>query len=150
MNGSTPTEWLMIACMSAGGLLGAIGGTGFKPARRFILPIILGALAFLGGYEAWRCLVMAVGMIAALALPYGERTPYPVKFLVGCAFVAPTLVLGFSAWQVITPVAFIAMFKLSNSNRTAAAFSWKIVEFVTFAFVGVTVANLIQKRRKHT
>ena len=35
------TEWLMIACMGGGGILFAVGGTGFKWARRFVLPVLL-------------------------------------------------------------------------------------------------------------
>ena len=136
-------ELLMIIAMGSGGILGALGGYRWKWLRRFVLPGILGSIALIAGNPALQCLYMTIGLIIAFCLPYGERTPYPVKFLVGCAFVAPTLFLGFSIWQIITPVAFIVMFKLSNMTKWAGSFSWKIVEFITFALVGITVANLI-------
>lgn len=94
-------EYLMIAAMGAGGILGAIGGIGFKPARRFILPFVLGGLALWSGFLWWKSLAMSLGLVIAFCLPYGSKTPYWAKFLVGCAFTAPTLFLGFSWWQII-------------------------------------------------
>ena len=137
-------ELLMIIAMGSGGVLGALGGYRWKWLRRFVLPTILGLIAILGGCNALMSLYMTIGLIIAFCLPYGEKTPYWLKFLVGCAFVAPTLFLGFTIWQVITPIAFIVMFKLSNMAKWASQFAWKIVEFITFSLVGVTVAQLIQ------
>ena len=137
-------EYLMIIAMGGGGILGALGGTGFKYLRRFVLPILLGVVAILAGCIWWKCLIMAVGMVGAFSLPYGEKTPYWLKFIVGCAFVLPTAILGFSAWQIITPVAFIIMFFLSNWKPTAKIFFWKAVEFLTFGLVGITVASFIK------
>ena len=130
--------------MTGGGLLGAVGGTGWKPARRFLLPALLGVVAILAGCIWWKCLLMTIGFVGAFSLPYGERTPYWLKFLVGCAFVLPTAILGFSAWQIITPVAFIIMFFLSNWKPTAKIFFWKACEFLTFGLVGITVASFIK------
>lgn len=136
-------EWYMIGCMGGGGILFAVGGTGPKYVRRFILPVLLGSLALLAGIDWWRCLAMASLMIGAFCLPYGERTPYWAKFLVGISFIAPTFFLGLNVWQAITPVAFIVMFKLSNVTWWGNQFKWKIVEFLTGALIGVTVAQLI-------
>lgn len=136
-------EWLMIASMGLSGTLFAIGGTGFKPARRFILPFILGLIAFLGGVLWWKCLIVWGGLTGAFCLPYGSKTPYWLKFLVGITFILPTLALGFTIWQIITPIAFILMFFLSNWKNTANEFTWKIVEFLTGTLIGVTIARLI-------
>ena len=133
----------MIGCMGAGGILGAIGGTGFKFARRFILPLVLGVLAMLAGFSALKCSIMTLGLIIAFLLPYGSKTPYWGKFLVGCAFVAPTLALGLTYWQIITPIVFIIVFKLSNWKYTSGIFRWKICEFIIFAMIGITVASLL-------
>ncbi len=138
-------EFLMIGAMTSGGLLFSLGGTGFKYLRRFVLPALLGGLALWAGIEWWRCAAMASLMIGAFCLPYGERTPYWAKFLVGCSFVLPTLFIGYNIWQIITPVAFIVMFKLSNTRYWGRMFAWKIVEFLTGALVGVTVAQLISQ-----
>ena len=135
---------LMIVSMGLSGILFAIGGTGWKPARRFILPIILGAIALISGVIWYKAVIMAVGLIIAFCLPYGERTPYWGKFLVGCAFVAPTAILGFSWWQIITPICFIVMFKLSNTKGTSNIFFWKAVEFITGSLIGITVASFIK------
>ena len=136
-------EYLMIAAMGLGGILGAIGGTGFKPARRFILPFCLGVIALLGGAIWWKAIVLWLGLMIAFCLPYGSKTPYWLKCLVAITFILPTIALGFTIWQIITPVAFILMFLLSNWKLTANEFVWKIVEFITFALVGVTVAKLL-------
>ncbi len=137
-------EYLMIIAMGGGGILGAIGGTGFKPARRFILPVLLGAVALLAGFIWWKCLVMAILMMGAFSLPYGERTPYWLKFLVGCAFVAPTLLLGFSVWQIITPAVFITLFWVSNTKWGRTTIFWKAWEFIIFACVGICVSSFIK------
>lgn len=136
-------EYLMILSMGICGVLFALGGTGFKWARRFVMPFILAVIALFCTIVWWKCLAMAFLMAGALCLPYGERTPYWGKFLVGCAFVAPTLFLGFTWWQVITPIAFIIMFKLSNISATNKVFLWKIVEFLTGVLIGATFASLI-------
>ena len=136
-------EYLMIASMGLGGILFAIGGTGFKPARRFILPVALGVIALLGGIIWWKTIILCLGLIIAFCLPYGSKTPWWLRCIVACTFVLPTLILGFTIWQIITPVAFIGMFLLSNWKFSANEFAWKIVEFLTGALVGVTVAQLI-------
>lgn len=137
------TEWQMIIAMALGGILFAVGGTGFKPARRFILPFLLGGLCLWNGFVWWKCLIVWLGFTGAFHLPYGSKTPYWAKFLAGCAFVAPTIALGFSWWQIITPLLFILMFWLSNLKLTEKVFKWKIVEFLTGALIGVTIAQLI-------
>ncbi len=140
MNG----EYLQIAAMVGGGLLFTIGGTGWKLARRFVLPVFLGILVFLAGFFWWKAIILCLGLIVALCLPYGEKTPYWAKFLAGCAFVAPTAILGFSWWQILTPVAFILMFWLSNWKPTAKIFFWKAVEFFTGGLIGITAASFIK------
>ena len=137
-------EILQVIAMGSGGILGAIGGIGPKYVRRFILPFVLGLVAVLAGFSVLKCILMALGFIIAFSLPYGERRPYWFKFIVGCTFVAPTLILGFSWWQIITPIIFIIMFKLSNTKLTANVFFWKAIEFLTFGLVGITVASLIK------
>ena len=135
-------ELLMIIAMVASPLLWLLGGWKWKWMRRFLLPVILGTLAALAGFEIWKCAAMASLMIGAFCLPYGERTPYWAKFMVGISFIAPTLFLGFSIWQIITPIIFITMFWLSNS-KFGRMFPWKVCEGATGFLIGVTVAQLI-------
>lgn len=141
------TEWLMIAAMGASGILGAIGGTGFKWARRYILPISLGIIAWKAGFKLWRCILLAVGLSVAFCLPYGESTVWAIKVAVAASYALPTLILGVSAWQLITPAMFLLLFWLSNTPATAAMFPWKICEFLIFWTVGTTVAHLIAMKK---
>lgn len=144
-------EWLMILMMALGGILFAAGGThipkigGQKWLRRFVLPIALGTIAYWAGIEYWRCIGMAVGLCIGFHLPYGERTPYWGKALTASMFTLPTLFLGFSWFQVATPLAFLGMFYLSNTHYWGRLFNWKIVEFLTGTFIAGTVVNLVNQ-----
>ena len=138
-------EILMIAAMTSGGLLGSLGGTIWKPIRRFFLPLVLGVIAFLAGFAWWKCLIYTLLTVGAFSLGYGEKRPYWYKFIVGIAFVFPTLIFGLTIWQIITPLIWVLFFKLSNTKWLSDEFVWKVVEFVSFCFVGVTLAVLIGK-----
>lgn len=138
-------EWMMILEMALGGTLFAIGGTGFKWARRFVLPVALGLIAFFSDIEWWRDLGMTIGLIVAFHLPYGERTPYWGKAITAMCFTLPTLFFGFSLWQIFTPLAFLSMFWLSNNRYFSRLFPWKCVEFLTGTLVGVTVSQLLSQ-----
>ena len=137
-------EWLMIACMAVGAVCFAVGGTGPKYVRRFIMPFLLAGIALISGEIWWRCVAFWATMTGVTHLGYGEKYPYWAKFLVGISFILPTMFFGFSYWQAITPIAFLGMFKLSNTSWGANTFVWKICEFLTGGFIGVTVASLIK------
>lgn len=133
----------MIASMTISGLFGSLGGTVWKPLKRFFLPSILGLIAFLTGFLWWKAIIYALLTIGAFCLPYGEKRPYWFKFLVGCAFVVPTLIFGLTIWQIITPIVWIVFFRLSNAKILGNEFVWKICEFVSFSLIGITLAALI-------
>ncbi len=138
-------EFLMIVAMTVSPCLWMLGGWKWKWMRRYLLPVILGGLCALAGIELWRCAAMACLMMGAFCLPYGERTPYWGKFLVGISFTAPTFFLGFNIWQIISPVIFIVTFWLSNTRFWGRMFPWKVCEFLAGGGVGVTVAQLISQ-----
>jgi hypothetical protein len=137
------TEYWMIAAMGLGGICFAIGGTGWKPARRFLLPIILGFVALFNGFSWQMCLGYALTQSIVLCLPYGERTPYWAKFLVFLSYPLPSLFFGFTWWQPITAVVCFGCFCFSNWKPTAQTFFWKACEFIMGASIGITVAALI-------
>ena len=139
------TEWLMILCMGFGGTLFAIGGTGFKWARRFLLPVLLGGVALISGFPWYLVAGYVLTQIVTLCLPYGERTPYPVKALVFVSYVLPSFFLGFTYWQIITPIVCFGCFCLSNWKPTAQTFVWKICEFIMGSCISITVASLISQ-----
>lgn len=142
-------EWLMILAMALGGVLFAAGGTdipkvgGQKWLRRFLLSAALGALCFCSEVIWWKSLILAAGLCIAFHLPYGSNHSYWVKTITAVCFVLPTISLGFSYWQLATPVAFIGMFWLSNNGYWGKYFPWKIVEFLTGVYISVTVVQLV-------
>lgn len=139
-------EWLMIAAMGTGSISFAIGGTGFKFVRRFIMPIVLAIICFYAQFDVWRCAAFAVSASIVLHLGYGEKTPYWQKFFVFCGYAACTLFLGLSVWQIVTPFFIFGIFTLSNWEKTAEVFPWKICEFLMGSMIGIEVADLIGKK----
>ena len=136
-------ELYMIIAMTAGGLLFALGGWKWKWIRRYLLPVVLGVLCLLAGKEPWRCGVLWIGLTGAFHLGYGHDKPYLMKLLVGISFALPTLVMGFTIFQILVPLGFLLLFRLSNWKPLSGEFSWKICEFLTGAGIGVIVARLI-------
>ena len=131
--------------MGLGGICFAVGGTGIKYVRRFILPALLALIALLSGFAWQACLGYAVAQSVTLCLPYGSKTPYWLKFLVFMSYALPSLLLGFTYWQIILPLVCFGAFALSNWKVTAETFAWKIVEFVIGTILGTTIASLISK-----
>lgn len=133
----------MILSMTLGGSLFAIGGTGWKPARRFILTGILGVIAYFSGFPVLSCVLYSITQTVTFTLPYGERTPYWGKALVFISYAIPSMILGFTIWQIITPVVCFLLFVLSNHKLTRKHFPWKVCEFIMGSLVAVTVSTLI-------
>ena len=136
-------EILMIIAMGSSGVCFALGGTGFKWARRFVLPVILAVIAILSGFLWLKAIIYGLALIIAFLLPYGQNTPYWGKFLTGLCFFAPALILNFTIWVLIGPILWILLFWLSNTKPFDKWFPWKIVEFLTGTLIGVTLASLI-------
>jgi hypothetical protein len=139
-------EWLAILIMTLSGALFAIGGTGWKPARRYVLPVLLAVTAYFSHISWWQCLGMAVTLIVALSAGYGERTPYWRKALVFAGYGLSFLWIGWTWWIVITPVVCLGLFWLSNNKLTARTFFWKAVELLYGALIGITFIVAISPR----
>lgn len=137
-------EWLMIVTMGVGGVLFAVGGTGPKWARRYIMPFVLGITAYFAGVELWKCLAFWATLTGTLHLGYGEKLPYWRKAITFIAYVLPTLFLGFTVWQPVIAVSMLLLFLLSNIRLTANMFVWKICEFLMGAGLGIIIAHLIK------
>lgn len=142
-------ELYIILCVLVSPLW-ALGGTempyfktGFKWLRRFVLPAIWGMLTFFAGFEIWRCIAMAASFSVVFSLPYGDRTPKWLKFIVFMALPLPTLWLGFNIWQVISGVLCFLMWALSNWKPTEKIFEWVVSCLLIGAFLGITVGKLI-------
>jgi len=135
-------ELLIILAMTVGGSLFALGGYKFKWLRRFLLPVILGGIALMAGFEVWRCIVYVVLLIGAMHLPYGEKTPWPIKALVFTAFIIPSLVFGWTYWQIASPVIILGLFKLSNTPFFANAVVHKVWEFINGCLIGIILVTI--------
>lgn len=151
MNG----ELYIILCAVLGAGLFSLGGTeipyfkrGFKYLRREVLPVLWGLTAYSAGVEWWKCLGMAVCFDALFRLPYGDRTPLVVKFLVFMAIPWASLWLGFNGWQVIAGVVSFIMFVLSNWKPTAKLFNWVTSCVIIGLVIGLSVGNLIAQNIK--
>ena len=138
-------EWGMIGCMAVGGVLFAVGGTGFRWMRRYLMPVLFGVITTLCGHPVLRCAAMSALMSIALHMGYGDKVPYWRKLLTAALWVAPVLIVGFAAFAftLLTPLLFVTLFALSNWKPTSAIFRWKIVEFITGVMIGVTVASVL-------
>lgn len=121
----------------------AIGGWRWKWIRRELTPAIWGLLLLVSGFTLWKVLLFIILQDLTFRLPYGEKTPYWVKTIVGISYAMPSLLFGLSFWQLVVPVVFISYFALSNWKPTASTFSWKICEGTVGFQIGIIVAHLI-------
>lgn len=145
-------ELLMLMAMSISGTLFALGGTEISPKikgqkwlRRYLLPVLLGIVAYIGGKSLQNSLYFATSLSVSLHLPYGERTPYWIKTIVFISIFSSSLWLGFTLWQIISPILVIILFKISNAKWGQNIIFWKAWEFITGSLVGITVANLLAR-----
>ena len=120
---TTMSEWQIIALLTFGPCLWALGGTGWKPARRYVWPLAAGLLL----WRPWG-IASALTIAATATLPYGDRTPWPVKALVFASYGLPVcfLDLRFGLWWAVGMGIVISCLTLL-SHRVKRV-TWKIVE----------------------
>ena len=119
-------EVLWIICPPTGWALWSWGGTGFKPARRFILPLVLGLLLLAYGISWLRCLLTAISLIIAYSLGYGEGKSWIYRALVGMSYGASLLWIRFAWWPpILTAMCFVGLMWLS---RRFQKITWKFCE----------------------
>lgn len=134
------SEYWMIWCMTAGGALFALGGTGYKWARRYVLPVAIALpMAFIA--HIWPILAYTLFLSIALHMGYGDRSNYFKRFVIFCGYSFPCLFLGFSWWILATPVLCLVLFALSNSQRTERMFFWKFIELTYGVLIAVTLIS---------
>lgn len=133
-------------------LLFSLGGTqisgeikGQKWIRRYLLPAVYFAACLFAGIMFLKALLVMILSVIAFCLPYGDRTSYPEKFLVGCCYGAISVPIGLSWWNLLTALGFILLFILSNTKLTEKIFVWKIVEGFFGALCGIQLGAAITK-----
>jgi len=131
-------ELALILIVTISTLLWALGGKYWKGFRRIVLPILISFVGLSLGLAVGKLVLYSLIHWGVTSLPYGEKTPYWVKSLVGCSYVAPSLIFGFTLWQVILPTAFIVTFILSNWKPTSKDFTWKACELSVGFLKGMT------------
>jgi len=127
VQGWSMSEWMMMLAITASTALFAIGGTGYKWARRFVLPVLLGGIALLYA-PWWACVGYGATLSVHLCMGYGESSSWLKRAFVFSGYGTSALWLGWSWWVVITPVLCLILFILSNNRLTEKSFTWKIVE----------------------
>lgn len=145
-------ELFMVFIPGISWILFSLGGTqisdkvpGWKGWRRFILPIIYGAAVLLV-CTWWQALMVTLIAFGAYTLPYGDKTPWKVKWIIGLAFALVSVPIGVSWWNVFTFAGFSILFALSNTKLTASIWTWKICEGFFGLLVGIQLAfGLIRK-----
>lgn len=153
----TPTqEVISIVMMGLGTVLWPLGGFRWKGFRRYVLPIaILGCLCAYG-VTFIQSLIAALLLCAATHLSYGDSTPWFIprvidgkfrgsKLLTALSYSLPSLVIGPTWWQFITPLIFLVTFLLSNLYATSKDFPWKVVEGLTGLTIMCSLIAALQR-----
>ena len=132
-------EWILIAMVTLTTLLFAVGGTGFKWARRYVLPMVVLVALWLSGAVWWKFVGVGACLCGAMHLGYGDSTPWWLKTLVICSYFASTLWLGFSWTQIICPAILMGLFVVSQKGKL----TWKLWELAAGFMIGFTIGGLI-------
>jgi len=150
-------EWTYIITAPIAAAMFAIGGTGFKWIRRFVLPGFLLIMAIISGILAsqysilWKAAITCSILVGMFCIGYGDGLPKnPIlRWLIRAAILAfyfvPMLIMGFTWWIVICPIVLWVYFFLSNLKGTAQTFIWKGWELLAGGAVGFTFADIIAR-----
>lgn len=137
-------EWNYIIAAPLAAMLFAIGGTGFKWARRYVLPVCLGILCIVNGIVWWKAALVTFLSVTSYCLPYGESLPQEfLKFLVFTSYFASLLVIGVSGWMIISPIILMFMFSASNQPWGEKLVAWKVWELTAGFLIGITLGGLL-------
>ena len=131
---TTMSEWQIIALVTLGPCLWALGGTGWKPARRYVWPLAAGLLL----WRPWG-IASALSIAATATLPYGDRTPWPMKALIFASYGLPVCWLDwrFGLWWALgMGVVLACLMRLSQGHNRV---SHKIFEFSCGALQSVGI-----------
>ena len=142
-------ELIMVLLPGISWICFALGGTqiskkisGQKWIRRYLLPAIY-LMFCLMIVSWWQSLITAALAVLAFCMGYGDSASWLKKALVGLLYGLITIAIGLSYWNIVTPLMFLLLFKLSNTKITANLFVWKICEGFFGLFVGIELAYLL-------
>lgn len=133
-------EYAFIIVPAVAWVLFALGGTGFKWARRFVLPLFLGVAGAILGLSVLKAILLVLVLIVALCLPYGSNSPIFVRILTISAYSAAFLVVKVSPFCLIPALTFGLLYWLSLKYNWL---TWKIVEGSAGLSMGITLLLLV-------
>ena len=128
--------WIMVT-ITAGVLGWSLGGTFNKAWRRIAWPIVAATAVLMSGLDVQAGLLFAV-LVGVNSLPYGDRTPWPVKIAVFLALAAPGLVVNPTVWP-FTLLGGCLITALAIGTRKLNYFTHKLFE----AGAGLVQAGII-------
>ena len=118
------TEWLLVSLPLTCALFWRLGGAGVPPLRkawrRYALPFVVLTLLLLLRVPILLALGAMLGLVAVNVLPYGDRTPWPMKLAVAALLGAPAMVIHFSAWFGCV----LTLFCFGGSLALSRRFNW--------------------------
>lgn len=137
-------EWNFIILAPIGAACFAIGGTGFKWMRRFVLPAIMVLLCLINGIVWWQWLAMGICSIIAYCLPYGDSLGNNwwsgiLRSLVIASYFGALCWIGISWFMLIAWGLLTFMFIISKLG----SLTWKVWELTTGFLIGITLASLL-------
>ena len=139
-------ELIFIVMAIAGGGLFALGGTTWKPWRRYASPVALGVCLYTLGIDLGH-IALSMGLLCAvLHLPYGDSVTDVGRFFVFCTyglpclFIAPVgvLVRG-NGWVLFLPIVVWLLAQASRSKVLERVVFHKVWEFVTGVLVAASL-----------
>ena len=116
------------------------------------MPILLGIACLINNVIWWKAAVLTVGLVIGTSLPYGDSLKQPwepltwlLRLLVLSTYTLATAVLGWTPWQVITPLLMTGLFYISTVKWGEKLVPWKLWEGLQFYLVGYVVGILLCK-----
>ena len=120
-------EYKMIILLTLGPFLWCVGGTWWKPARRFVWPVLAGLMLF-GSASWWQALGFVAALVLANVLPYGDRTPWRIKVIVFFALGAHVIdldpIFGLF-WALGTAITLATLMLLSRTYSRVTHKVWE-------------------------
>jgi len=136
-------ELALITLPAISWLLFSLGGYNWKGWRRYVLPLVFVAYTYAFGHSIHQYVLIGLWSCFVFHLGYGESTSWIWRLVVGFLFGSIGSVIALSAWQFIIPITWIVLYYLSNWEKTAKVVTWKFVEGIIGALIGVSIAVVL-------
>jgi hypothetical protein len=155
-------ELYMVFLVPVSAMLFALGGTEISPTipgkkwfRRYVLPAILGITV---GFALtwWQGVLIFLFNTLSSHQGYGDRASWLKRSLIFTGYGLRSLPIGWSVWNIFTPLATMILFVLCNLRvnvrendpthielKVGHVFVWKVWELFVGAIIGLQIAYLL-------